>query len=920
MPTIYVENKPYEIRDGLNLLHACLELGFNLPYFCWHPAMHSVGACRQCAVKVFRNEQDTKGALAMACMTAAKDGTRLSIEDPEARAFRKSITEWLMINHPHDCPVCDEGGECHLQDMVVMTGHTYRRYRGRKRTFRNQNLGPFVNHEMNRCIQCYRCVRFYRDVAGGRDLDAFLSHHLVYFGRHADGVLESEFSGNLVEICPTGVFTDKTLGHHYTRKWDLQSAPSVCAHCSIGCNTIPGERYRILRRVMNRYHGEVNGYFLCDRGRFGYEFVNSSLRLSEPLLRGREDASVIPAPSLRETVAGFLKGKRMIGIGSPRSSVEANFALRALVGADHFYSGVSSREHALTRRVIDLLKKGPARIPTLREMAAADAALILGEDVTQTGPLAALFLRQSVRTAPMEIARRLRIPEWDDKAVRDALQGAKGPFYVASIMSTRLDDIATRVIRAAPADLARLGFAVAHEIDQSGPAPEGLSDEFRAASRDIASALGRARRPLIISGIGSGSLGVVEAAAGIARSLAVKNPDARLAFILPECNSMGLALMDGKSLEDAISAIQAGRIDTAVILENDLFRRLPPPAVDAFLKIKTIVLDCIATDTALKADLALPVGSFAESDGTLVNYEGRAQRFYKVCEQSVLVEESWRRLRDLAILCGKAEAASWKTLDDLVGTVARSLPVFEKIVRAAPPESFRITGMKIARQTHRFSGRTAMSANVTVHEPPPQPDPDSPLSFSMEGHEGEAPPALIPRFWAPGWNSVQSLNKFQEEIGGKLRGGDPGVRLLEPSGRGETGPDRPAPSGEGILNMIRSLTPQQAARNALTAGFRATPGKLLLVCRHHIFGSEELSALSPSVAQLAPAPYIALNPRDDDRLAKNAEGLVEFTLSGASYRLPVRRSASLPEGVAAVPAGISSLQWAAGEMIQVKLK
>ncbi len=278
MTTIHIDNRPYPAKDGENLLQECLSLGFNLPYFCWHPALGSVGACRQCAIKQFKNEEDKRGKIVMACMTAAKDGIRISIDDPEAQEFRASVAEWLMVNHPHDCPVCDEGGECHLQDMTVMNGHVYRRYHGRKRTFHNQDLGPLVNHEMNRCIQCYRCTRFYRDYAGGRDLDALVLRNQVYFGRHQDGVLESEFSGNLVEVCPTGVFTDKTLKRHYTRKWDLQTAPSVCVHCGLGCNTIPGERYGTLRRIRNRFNGAVNGYFLCDRGRYGYEFVNSERR------------------------------------------------------------------------------------------------------------------------------------------------------------------------------------------------------------------------------------------------------------------------------------------------------------------------------------------------------------------------------------------------------------------------------------------------------------------------------------------------------------------------------------------------------------------------------------------------------------------------------------------------------------------
>ncbi|MFT7653875.1 MAG: NADH-quinone oxidoreductase subunit G, partial [Candidatus Azotimanducaceae bacterium] len=173
MTTINIDGQDYEVHEGDNLLSACLSHGLDLPYFCWHPAMDSVGACRQCAVVKYRDEEDQQGSLTMACMTPAKDGDRIAISAPNAVDFRASVIEWLMENHPHDCPVCEEGGECHLQDMTVMTGHATRRYRGLKRTFENQYLGPHINHEMNRCITCYRCVRFYQDYAGGTDLAAF---------------------------------------------------------------------------------------------------------------------------------------------------------------------------------------------------------------------------------------------------------------------------------------------------------------------------------------------------------------------------------------------------------------------------------------------------------------------------------------------------------------------------------------------------------------------------------------------------------------------------------------------------------------------------------------------------------------------------------------------------------------------------
>lgn len=228
MATIHVDGKALEVNGADNLLQACLSLGLDIPYFCWHPALGSVGACRQCAVKQYTDENDTRGRIVMSCMTPASDGTWISIDDDESKAFRASVVEWLMTNHPHDCPVCEEGGHCHLQDMTVMTGHNERRYRFTKRTHQNQDLGPFIAHEMNRCIACYRCVRYYKDYAGGTDLGVYGAHDNVYFGRVEDGVLESEFSGNLTEVCPTGVFTDKTHSERYNRKWDMQFAPSIC--------------------------------------------------------------------------------------------------------------------------------------------------------------------------------------------------------------------------------------------------------------------------------------------------------------------------------------------------------------------------------------------------------------------------------------------------------------------------------------------------------------------------------------------------------------------------------------------------------------------------------------------------------------------------------------------------------------------
>jgi NADH-quinone oxidoreductase subunit G len=891
MATIYIDDTPYEVEDGQNLLHACLSLGFDLPYFCWHPAMGSVAACRQCAVKLFEDENDHQGTIVMACITPATDGTRISIDDPEVKAFRASVIELLMTNHPHDCPVCDEGGECHLQDMTVMTGHNYREFRFQKRTHRNQDLGPFIAHEMNRCIQCYRCVRFYRDYAGGRDFDVFGSHNHVYFGRHEDGVLENEFSGNLIEICPTGVFTDKTLKRHYTRKWDLQTAPSVCAHCGLGCNTIPGERYGQLRRIRNRYHHEVNGYFLCDRGRFGYEFVNSDRRIRHARLRndkGGESQPLSKEAALEHVASLLANGDRVIGIGSPRASLEANFALRALVGPERFYLGISQKEYRLLSTALEILQRGPAPPVSLRGARMSDAVFVLGEDVTNVAPMLALAVRQSVRRKPIKAAeKRLQIPEWEDLAVREAVQRQEGPLIIATCADTRLDDVATKIYRAAPDDLALFGFAVAHVLNSETPPVPNLSPELESLAMEVAQALSQAERPLVVSGTTCGSEAVMKAAANVAWALCDSCPATGLCLTVPECNSLGLALLGGSDLQAALRAAETDEVDTAIILENDLYRRAERASIDAFFEAvgQVIAIDHLENGTSLRADVVLPAGTFAEADGTYLNNETRAQRFFQVFVPEGDVQESWRWLRDIMVTADHPEAKAWQTFDDIMAALAKEIAVFEPILGIAPTADFRVVGQKIPRQSPRYTGRTAIRANIDIHETKPPADPDSALSFSMEGYEGQPPAPLIPRFWAPAWNSVQSLNKFQSEVGGPLRGGHPGQRLTEPAD-----------------------TATSSFYDEIPSAFEPRDNEWLVVPLYHIFGSEELSAEAAGISERAPEPYLALHPQD--AVALEAADCKELALimGSAEYRLPVKLVPTLPRGVAGLPVGLAGLQ------------
>jgi NADH-quinone oxidoreductase subunit G len=356
-----------------------------------------------------------------------------------------------------------------------------------------------------------------------------------------------------VKVYPTGVFTDKALKKHYTRKWDLQTAPSICVHCGLGCNTIPGERYGTLRRIRARFNRQVNGYFLCDRGRYGYEFVNSDRRIRQPLLRGADgQLRPVGAAEAIRRAGEMLAGGRPLGVGSGRASLESNFALLHLVGQDRFLHGMAEGHHRLVRLILDILRKGPVPAASLQEADGSDAVFILGEDVTNTAPMLALALRQAVLEMPMmDAARRQSVPDWVDAVLREAIQQEKGPFFVATPDATKLDDLATATYRAAPADLARLGLAVAHAVDAHAPAVTGLPADLEALAGRIAQSLARGDRPLVVAGITCGSEALLRAAANVAWAMRKTHPKTKLCFTVPECNSLGLALPAWETLQPA---------------------------------------------------------------------------------------------------------------------------------------------------------------------------------------------------------------------------------------------------------------------------------------------------------------------------------------------------------------------------------
>ena len=769
MADIHINGETYTVEGGENLLQTCLSLGLEVPYFCYHPALGAVGSCRQCAVKQFANAEDAKagkGRIVMSCMVPTSDDLYIAIDDAEAKAFRAAMIELLMSNHPHDCPTCEEGGHCQLQDMTYLSGHHERKYRFTKRTHENQYLGPFINHEMNRCIACYRCVRFYRDYAGGSDLGVFASANRVFFGRARDGVLENEFAGNLTEVCPTGVFTDRSHGERYNRKWDMQYAPSICHGCAVGCNISAGERYGELRRIENRYNGSINGYFLCDRGRFGYGYVNDRSRPRTARVNGLTQG---PKNALRG-IAALLRGKKVLGIGSAKASLESNFQLKTLVGAENFCAGESQAALALVSEALTL-QRSAAYVPSPGEIEQSDAILILGEDLTQTAARLALSVRQAAKNAGKARAGDLHTADWLDEPRRRITQDALSPIYLAAVQSTRLDDVARTTCVASPQGLLDYALAVRDAVHgQAAPQedPQGLYSH----AAEVAAALRKGQRPLVIGGVSMQSAALMQIAAQIAAEL----PNGGLNLIVPQVNSAGLSYLGGQGF----AAFDPDAYDAVIVMENDLLAA-PEAWREAVLDKTLIVLDHQALSWHERANALLPAASFAEGDGTIVSYEGRAQRFFKVYDSDYhdpqsCIEESWRWLHALRGLIAD-DAYDLSTLDRVIAELAAAEPALAGITQAAPRADFRAHHMAVAREPSRYSGRTAMRAPLSVHEPKQPQDSDSALAFSMEGYHGrDIPAALLPFAWRPGWNSPQAEHHHAPRKD-KGEGVEKGVRL-----------------------------------------------------------------------------------------------------------------------------------------------
>jgi NADH-quinone oxidoreductase subunit G len=556
MPKLIIDNIPVEVPQGTNVLEAARSVGITIPHFCYHPALAIAAACRLCAVKLL--DGPVKG-IQMSCSLPAQDGMVVSTTDPEAVKLRSLVIEWLMINHPHDCPICDEGGECLLQDFTIAGGHGRRRYQGKKRTHVNQYLGEGICHEMNRCIQCYRCVRFYQDYAGGTDFGVTASAGRVYFGRFEDGQLESPFSGNLVDICPTGVFTDKT-GRYRARYWDYEFSPAICPHCSVGCNMAPQAFQREVIKIVGRRNDAVNGWFICDRARFDKKYINDPERPRDPMLDGAPCGYDEALDALAARISDFIgiNGTGSLAfVGSPRLSLEAMLMLGQLAqlldGSKLcFYADADLAQGSVA--AVQLLDQENAA--AVADIVAANWILLHSLDLIEEGAMLAPAVRKA------------------------SLRGAK-------------------VYLVPPAGGTPHKLPFAHQ-------PLGSLEELPREA---------GQKGVVICGSGKKEQALLDRLAGLG---------AKLVMLQPGPNGFAAGLLSSECAATPLSeAISSGTVKGLVCFEGDI-----PAAVAAGTKIIACA-DWSRSAAAEQAAIFLPTTTWVESDGTAINFEGRAQRFLR---------------------------------------------------------------------------------------------------------------------------------------------------------------------------------------------------------------------------------------------------------------------------------------------------
>jgi NADH-quinone oxidoreductase subunit G len=797
--TFEIDGKEIRAPEGQMLVDAAKGGDVEIPYFCYEPKLgQPVGACRMCLVEI-----EGMPKLQTACSTPVKDGMVVTTTSDQVKQAQNAVVEFLLVNHPLDCPVCDKGGECPLQDISFGWGAGRSRFIEPKRHFKKPlELSPLVAIDRERCILCYRCVRFSQEVAEDYQLVFLERGDHSFVGTHDGHPYVAPFSGNIIELCPVGALTS-TAYRFRARPWDIEDAGSVCMLCPSQCNVTFTVRddARVLR-VLARDNVEVDDGWLCDKGRFGYQAIHAEDRITAPLVR---DGGYLREVSWERALSGAASALKKAGkrtgalVGGQASNEEgflAQHLMRKALGSPHVDSRLGGGWAAEQARALS----APGLSIRVSDIDYADAVLVVGTELVDEAPILDLRVRKAVRRNQARLVVASSRPSTLDPSASASLRYAPGAEHaLLAALASALDSPRTR-----DKDLGELAGA-AGAARGFRPGVPSRNGDAGAAVREAAELLGDADTVAVIWGErlshGDHGRGTVDALLAVASALEIEQAEgAGLLEVPTAANGRGLrevgclpnlepgladAGSEGMGADEIAGALGDGL--QAVLLvhaEPDASEWEEPleqaGAVIAFAGFRSELLE-------EHADVVFPAESYAEKEGTVTHPDGRLQRLRQSIPYPGEVRPGWAVLAELC-----------RRLDAPVEAV--TAPMVTTLVTEAVPFYAGITLDEIGGKGVRWQDRDAASS-VPAAEPSEEPLPDPPSR--PEGLRLGAAPSL--------WSGPEVEHA-------------PALRFLAPASQAELSPDDAdrlgvGPGDEVVLSFDgESVQARASIRTGLPSG------------------------------------------------------------------------------------------------------
>ena len=639
MVEIELDGKKVEVSEGSMVMHAAEKAGTYIPHFCYHKKLSIAANCRMCLVDVEKAPKPMP-----ACATPVTQGMIVRTKSEKAIKAQQSVMEFLLINHPLDCPICDQGGECQLQDLAVGYGAGSSRYEEEKRVVPVKDVGPLISmQEMSRCIHCTRCVRFGQEVAGVMELG------MIHRGEHSEittvlgETVDSELSGNMIDICPVGALTSKPF-RYSARTWELSRRKSVSPHDSTGANLIVQVKNHKVMRVVPFENEEVNECWIADRDRFSYEALNSEERLTKPMLKQGGVWKEVDWQTALEYVANGLQqikndhGASAIGtLVSPHSTVEELYLAGKLM------RGIGSENIDYRLRNADFTAAQGVQwlgLP-IAALSQLQSALIVGSNLRKDHPLFAQRIRQAAKAGCKVFSINERVYDW-------ALP-VNASVVAAGDWAQALADVAA---------------AVAEAKGVTAPVAGQAHDEAKA----IAAALLAGEQKAVLLGNAAAHHAQASALLAVANWIG-EQTGASVGYLTEAANTVGAQWVKAVPAAGGMNAAQmlSGNIKAAILLNNE-------PEFDSAAGKAAIAglnkAEMIVTLSPFKAnmefsDVLLPIAPFTETSGSFVNAEGRVQSFHAVVKPLADTRPAWKVLRVLANLMG-VQGVDYETSQDVL--------------------------------------------------------------------------------------------------------------------------------------------------------------------------------------------------------------------------------------------------------------